>query len=233
MVPRERILIVIIAALACLGVGCSGPDFNVGSTDATDIGDASPEALAPLLCPHCQDPNPSPTLDAADDRGSADGGSDATMADGGARTEGGLDAAPRDDVATLNEAAPSNDATSAGGCSATQKMCASSCVSLDDPKYGCGSGPCIACSADPHATYACQAGACQATVCQTGYKSCGGVCVTADVAHGCGATACSACGASHGTASCDATGKCAISCDASYKPCGGVCVSVSDPTYGC
>ena len=72
--------------------------------------------------------------------------------------------------------------------------------------------------------------------CDSGKKSCGGVCVAVDdVAYGCGPDTCnqSSCPAGEANLTCNG-GKCVIAgCGTGTKKCGDQCVSITDPTYGC
>ncbi|MDP9002073.1 MAG: hypothetical protein M3O46_18425, partial [Myxococcota bacterium] len=89
---RGRCLIVLIAILAFLGVGCGGPDFSVNSLDATDMGDGGREALPPLLCPHCQDPGSTTGADVGADATIDGGGSNDATAPADAGVDPSMDA---------------------------------------------------------------------------------------------------------------------------------------------
>ncbi len=147
--------------------------------------------------------------------------------------DGGLDA-PKPDAGDGGggEVAPDAPPAETGGCSAGAKNCSGVCVQIDDPAFGCTEAGCTTCSTDTRGTYTCSAGACKQIGCQTGYKSCGGACLLADAAHGCGGATCDPCPAQNGAPAC-ASGACSMVCDPGYKLCGGACVAIGDPTYGC
>ena len=65
-------------------------------------------------------------------------------------------------------------ATSSGPCASTQKLCDGSCVSKDDPSYGCSATGCAACDTT-NATPTCSAsGACAIKACDPGHDDCNG-----------------------------------------------------------
>lgn len=127
---------------------------------------------------------------------------------------------------------PGPDGAPSVGCVADEKSCGGVCVKISDPTFGCTSGACAPCAGAESTTFTCDGPRCAVSACKPGFKSCGGACVPADPAHGCGGP-CGACDATNGVASCAATGACALSCAGGYKLCGGKCVDVNDPTYGC
>jgi hypothetical protein len=57
------------------------------------------------------------------------------------------------------------------GCNEGQFNCNGACVSLTDPRYGCGSPTCTPC-ATPNASAACQGRACVIAACNQGYADC-------------------------------------------------------------
>lgn len=143
-------------------------------------------------------------------------------------------------VATVMIADAGPEAPPIPVCTSGMKLCAGSCVAIDDPKYGCDPTLCdgSACPSVPGATLVCQSGVCTLGVCAAGSKKCGGGCVSiADPAYGCGMTTCDASACPNagvgGTVVCQ-SGACVIgACAAGAKKCGTKCVDVSDPTYGC
>jgi hypothetical protein len=131
--------------------------------------------------------------------------------------------------------------TAAGGgdggqCSATEKMCNGTCVSVTDPMYGCGPSSCTACvPANSNATATCVmmngAETCNIT-CVPGYSDCDG-----NPGNGCETDTgtdpqnCGACGAPcsvpHATPAC-VMGKCEVgTCDSGWVDCDMI------PTNGC
>lgn len=118
-------------------------------------------------------------------------------------------------------------------CKAGEKKCGDVCAATSDPAYGCTEAGCSPCDPTGKASYVCEGGACKATGCAAGLKSCSGSCVAKDPAHGCGAASCAPCPSDNGVPYCDAGGRCALTCNIGYKLCGGVCVNVGDPNFGC
>jgi hypothetical protein len=133
----------------------------------------------------------------------------------------------------------SSDPSSAGGsggsspgsCGAGQKLCEDSCVSTDDPAYGCSDDECAAACDVPNATASCESEACIIATCENGWADCDGadfngceIYIAGDLDN-CGA--CEArCTASAGEASC-VDGQCTITCQPDHGDCDG------DPSNGC
>ncbi|HEY3233932.1 MAG TPA: hypothetical protein VGJ84_04415 [Polyangiaceae bacterium] len=67
-----------------------------------------------------------------------------------------------------------------GGCSATQKLCGTSCVSTSDPLTGCAAVSCTACILPQTTTAKCTSGACDVQACANGWGNC-----NAQAADGC------------------------------------------------
>jgi hypothetical protein len=65
------------------------------------------------------------------------------------------------------------DAGGSGGaaCGPGEKPCGPDCVSIDDPRFGCGEASCDACSL-AHADAGCSQGSCAIADCETGYADC-------------------------------------------------------------
>lgn len=126
-----------------------------------------------------------------------------------------------------------------GACWQHEKQCGPSCVSVDDPRFGCRLDTCAPCSLDPAAVNVCAEGACKFVGCLPGYKECGGKCVSIDdPTYGCGPTSCdaTACpaldGGAKGVLTCSG-GACVIgTCGPGTKQCGSRCVP-TDRNNGC
>ncbi len=172
--PPVRIAAALLLACA-LGVAC-----------ATSVTDDSPRAVVP---------------DSSVDDGNADDGSTGEGADAGsgdatpdASEEGqpdtGLEEIVPDDGAVGEDADAAGDALDGAdaaeasddaaadapqeaGCGATQKLCGSQCVEVDDPQYGCDAATCNPCGF-AHATARCDQGQCALDQCAQGYQSCDG-----------------------------------------------------------
>lgn len=85
-----------------------------------------------------------------------------------------------------------------GACDSGMKKCASKCVNVTDPTYGCGPTSCDATTCPPPAggTLICQGSACVVGTCGLGAKKCGEKCVPMDANNGCGDPAkCTPCAA--------------------------------------
>ncbi|MBI5535764.1 MAG: hypothetical protein HY898_23735 [Deltaproteobacteria bacterium] len=80
-------------------------------------------------------------------------------------------------------------------CPANQKLCGGTCVSVDDPAYGCDAKACQPACAPAHATAKCQSTVCTIDICEAGWSDCDGF-----VTNGCEADVatdvnnCSGCG---------------------------------------
>ena len=180
--------------------------------------------------------------------GSTDGGRDialgnATGTGGAGHAIGDAGAGPMDGTIAImisSDAAAPDSTIDAVGCVSGQKVCGGTCVSIDDPKYGCDPTLCdgTVCPSVPGATLICQAGLCVVGACGAGTKKCGSACVSeTDPAYGCGATTCDASNCpspgTGGSVICQG-GACVIgTCGAGLKKCDARCVAISDPTYGC
>lgn len=124
-------------------------------------------------------------------------------------------------------------------CGAGSKSCGGTCVSIDDPAFGCETDSCDASTCPSLATggtLACQAGACVIGSCADGFKKCGDKCVSvSDPTYGCSQDSCdaSSCPAvGSGTLVCQ-SGACVLgSCGAGTKACDGKCVP-TDANNGC
>jgi hypothetical protein len=134
---------------------------------------------------------------------------------------------PQEDAGT-----PQDSGSKPDGCPDGRKSCGGACVSLDDPRSGCGAPACAPC-AIPHGTAKCASGACAAAECEPGRADCNGnasdgceVDVTTDPKH-CGACT-TACGS---TQLCGPNG-CTTDCGA-LSPCNGGCVDVSTNADNC
>jgi hypothetical protein len=87
---------------------------------------------------------------------------------------------------------PAASAGSGGGCTSPARVCESTCVQPDDPRFGCGAESCAPC-AIPHASSNCSTGQCTLASCFDFWLDCNG-----DPADGCELLAdpsnCGACG---------------------------------------
>lgn len=111
-------------------------------------------------------------------------------------------------------------------CAANEKRCDGTCVSSDDPRFGCASTSCLPCagSSATNTVPTCNAGQC-ATTCVAGFSDCDGnaengceIRTATDVAN-CGA--CNvACGLAHATSRACDNGKCAFLCETGFIHCG-------------
>jgi hypothetical protein len=118
-------------------------------------------------------------------------------------------------------------------CPDGRKSCGGVCVSLDDPRTGCGAPSCAPC-AIPHGTAKCVSGACAAAECEPGRADCNGnasdgceVDVTADPKH------CGACTTACGTTQVCGPNGCASSCSGALVECNGGCVDVASNADNC
>ena len=119
-------------------------------------------------------------------------------------------------------------ASSGGGggatsCLAGQKECGTSCVSEDDPMYGCGPTTCAPCDL-PHATPVCSNGACVLGLCDPGYAVCDDMPMNGCETNlqtdpdNCGACA-TVCNLPNATSAC-VMGKCVVAvCNPGYADC--------------
>ncbi len=147
-----------------------------------------------------------------------DAGPDSSM--GGA--DGGVDAAG-DGAGGSQDAAP--DVLMDAGCTAGTKQCGASCVSVDDPAFGCTTTGCDPCGI-PGSTATCDAGSCAFAGCAPGFADCNGdlsdFCETnidTDPAQ-CGACG-NPCSVANATAGC-AGGVCTVgACTGGFQDCDG------------
>ena len=111
-----------------------------------------------------------------------------------------------------------------GGCPGGQKDCFGTCVSTNDPVYGCGDPSCVSCSL-AHASATCAGGACVIGSCDSGWGNCNG-----SQGDGCeanlGSTShCGSCGNQCGapanaSAVCNG-GSCSFVCNSGFADCDG------------
>lgn len=82
-------------------------------------------------------------------------------------------------------------------CKSGYKLCGKRCVSIDDPKYGCGEATCddTTCADPGGGTLICNAGKCVVGACSATDKKCGDKCVPKDEDNGCASASCDACAA--------------------------------------
>ena len=124
-------------------------------------------------------------------------------------------------------------------CPEGRKICADTCVALDDPNYGCGPTTCSTetCPPPGDGTLICQDSTCAVGACGAGTKKCGGACVNLDdVQYGCSATSCdaTACPEVAGATFACSVGVCVVdTCPEGTKKCGDNCVALDDVNYGC
>lgn len=107
-----------------------------------------------------------------------------------------MSACPAAGSATLTCAA---GACVIGSCGPSSKKCASKCVAISDPTYGCGDTSCDAsgCPDPQSGTLVCDGSVCTVGACGAGTKQCGNKCVPLDENNGCSApNACTACASS-------------------------------------
>ena len=142
-------------------------------------------------------------------------------------TQSPTDVEPNEPAAS----APSDaGATSSGPCASNQKLCDGSCVTKDDPSYGCSATSCTACDTT-NATPTCSNGACAIKACDPGHDDCNG-----NAKDGCEvdltlAASCGSCGVACNAAKpvCAPSGK-SFACTTGCTPdapllCGTSCVS--------
>lgn len=97
------------------------------------------------------------------------------------------------------------------GCPEGTKACDSTCVTLDDPAYGCAAESCTPCRVTG-GTARCDAdGECAIATCKEGFKACDGACVSAsNPLYGCARNGCDPCILPDATATCTSTGECGV-----------------------
>jgi hypothetical protein len=111
----------------------------------------------------------------------------------------------------------------AGGCTASQKLCGTSCVTKTDPDYGCVDSACDPCAL-ANATPQCTAGACAVQSCDSGFGNC-----DSDASNGCEADI---------TADVNACGGCNRKCLGTHVATGGMtcaaelCTSTCETGFG-
>ena len=173
----------------------------------------------------CGDYSTNPTCD-WDTTGLADGGYDIQV---WTRAHGARPAAGYDSVAIL---AGYELGGGACGCPLGTKRCGGSCVSVDDPLYGCGAAACTPCSFS-HGLAACDAShACVISICEPGWSDCDG-----NPSNGCEAdlrspTTCGSCGNSCSGQKCS-QGSCVAACTPPLTDCSGECVNLATDADHC
>jgi hypothetical protein len=163
------------------------PDGEVAADGPADGpgADASAEVDAPF------DGSPDVSRDAPPDvapdfADAGDGGRPDVLEDGptGDAIDGSVPEEPDVSVADAEDAdvsigvdADAADVAVEAPCGADTKLCAGTCVPLDDPAHGCASTSCSPCAVPPHATGAvCGiSGACAIARCAAGFDDCDGV----------------------------------------------------------
>jgi hypothetical protein len=169
------------------GAGASGSGSAVGGTSGGGSGAGSGVGIRPSdaggdaregagLDATLESGGPASSTDASVDSGMAD----SRMADSVPFIDGALGADAADsssvEVSTLWGTAPA----CASACGVGQKLCNYFCVSVDDPKYGCGSTTCDSCLLvggqrdipSGITSVVCASGVCAVGSCSTGVKDC-------------------------------------------------------------
>ena len=155
------------------------------------------------------------------------GGSDTLSESAGARTTNG-------GTANGGTGGTANGGTASNPCAADEKSCASACVKLNDPKYGCGPTSCSPCALPNVASAKCDSGACAVNQCFAGYGDCtasAGCETDLRVTAHCGScnTACQ--GATNVCAPSGGSYACASTCIGTQTACTDQCAETSsDPT---
>ena len=146
-----------------------------------------------------------------------------------AQADGGTTQDPSASLPIDEPEAPS----AAGGCAEGKKLCNDLCVSLRDPRFGCGARTCEPCSI-AKGEASCQGGACAVAACEQNRADC-----NKSPSDGCETTLstdknnCGGCGIACADDEVCGPSGCATSCPSNLKKCGQACVDTQTDAQHC